>query len=122
MSTRALGVIRLSELVDDTTSPQRQRQIISAAAERRDSEVVAWAEDLDVSATKYPPTKRPELARWLRHPDAYDEVIFWRLDRFVRKPSDLTDMIRWAESNGKGRSRLRSPSTCMTRWARQWPT
>ena len=102
MSTRALGVIRLSELVDDTTSPERQRQIISAAAEHRGSEVVAWAEDLDVSATKYPPTKRPELARWLRHPDAYDEVIFWRLDRFVRKPSDLTDMIRWAEEHRKG--------------------
>jgi DNA invertase Pin-like site-specific DNA recombinase len=100
--TRALGVIRLSELADDTTSPTRQREIITAAAATRGSEVVAWAEDLDISATKFPPTQRPELARWLQHPDAYDEVIFWRLDRFVRKPSDLTDMIRWAETNGKG--------------------
>ena len=99
--TRALGVIRLSELVDETTSPPRQRQIINAAAERRGSEVVAWAEDLDVSATKYPPTKRPELARWLRHADAYDEVIFWRLDRFVRKASDMAHMIRWAEQHDK---------------------
>ena len=38
----------------------------------------------------------------LQHPDAYDEVIFWRLDRFVRKPFDLTDMIHWAETHGKG--------------------
>jgi len=95
-------VIRLSELVDDTTSPERQREIIAAKAAQRGSEVVAWATDLDVSATKYPPTKRPELARWLRHPDAYDEVIFWRIDRFVRSPADLTDMIRWAKANGKG--------------------
>jgi site-specific DNA recombinase len=100
--TRALGVIRLSELVDDTTSPERQREIIKAKAAQRDSEVVAWATDLDVSATKYPPTKRPELARWLKQPEAYDEVIFWRIDRFVRSPADLTDMIRWAKDNGKG--------------------
>jgi site-specific DNA recombinase len=102
MAKRALGVVRLSELVDDTTSPERQREIIAAKAAQRDSEVVGWATDLDVSASKYPPTARPELARWLKQPEAYDEVIFWRLDRFVRKPSDLTDMIRWAEANGKG--------------------
>lgn len=98
---RALGVIRLSELVDATTSPERQRQIITDAAERRGSTLVGWATDLDVSASKYPPTKRPELARWLETPDRYEEVIFWRLDRFVRSPADLTDMIRWSDRHGK---------------------
>jgi site-specific DNA recombinase len=101
---RDQGTWRLSELVDDTTSPERQREIIAAKAAQRDSEIILWATDLDVSASKYPPTERPELARWLKQPEAYDEVIFWRLDRFVRKPSDLTDMIRWAEANGKGLS------------------
>jgi site-specific DNA recombinase len=102
MTKRALGVVRLSELVDDTTSPERQKEIIKAKAAQRDGEVVAWATDLDVSATKYPPTKRPELARWLAQPEAYDEVIFWRIDRFVRSPADLTDMIRWSKDNRKG--------------------
>ena len=55
-----------------------------------------------MSATKYPPTKRPDLARWLKQPEAYDEVIFWGIDRFVRSPADLTDMIRWSKANGKG--------------------
>ena len=55
-------MIRLSELASSTTSQARQREIITAAAALRDSEDDGVAEDLDVSATKYPPTKRPDLA------------------------------------------------------------
>src|SRR5712692_356893 len=99
--TRALGVIRLSELTDESTSPARQREIIEAAARARDSTIVGWAEDLDVSATKFAPKDRPDLGKWMDRPDEWDELLFWRVDRFIRKVSDLAEMIAWAEKHGK---------------------
>jgi site-specific DNA recombinase len=100
---RALGVTRLSVLTKETTSPQRQQEIISDAAARRECEIVGWADDLDISATKYPPKKRPKLKVWLEQRlDEFDEIIFWRLDRFVRKPGDLAQMIDWAREHRKG--------------------
>jgi site-specific DNA recombinase len=101
-SKRALGVVRLSVLTDETTSPERQREIITAAAGARGSGVVSWAEDLDVSATKVHPFKRPALARHLEVPESFDEIIVWRIDRIARKVADFADLIRWCEKHGKG--------------------
>ena len=80
---RAVGVIRLSLLTEGTTSLARQRGIITAAATTRGSQIVGWAEDLDVSASKIHPMKRPELAAWLARQPDFDELI-------------------WAQVNGKG--------------------
>jgi site-specific DNA recombinase len=102
--TRALGVIRLSEfdrrVQDQSTSPERQREAIEAKASQRGSEIVGWAEDLDVSASKVHPMRRPQLRQWFDRTDEYDEVIFWRLDRFVRRTfPDWADMVSWAAAN-----------------------
>src|SRR5258708_24800089 len=86
----------------ETTSPDRQEEIITTAAAAQGSEIIGWARDLDVSASKVHPMERPELTAWLARPDEFDEIIFWRLDRLIRKVSDFADMIRWAEEHGKG--------------------
>lgn len=99
---RAIGVIRLSKMTEETTSPERQQEIIAAKARERGVEIVGWARDDDISATKFAPSKRPELAKWLARPTEFDEVIFWRADRFVRKVRDLVDMIDWSRKHGKG--------------------
>jgi len=104
MTTRALGVVRLSEfdkrVEEQTTSPQRQREAIEAKARQRGSEIVGWAEDLDVSASKVHPMKRPALRTWFDRSDEYDEVIFWRLDRFVRRTfPDWADMVSWSAAH-----------------------
>lgn len=97
-----LGVTRLSVMKgQDTTSPARQKEIIKAKARERGEEIVLWAEDNDVSASKFAPTQRPELSKMLARHAEYSEVIFWRLDRLLRSPADLTDMLRWAERHGK---------------------
>lgn len=104
MVTRSLGVVRISNLTDESTSVARQREIVKRAASLREGEVIGWAEDEDVSASKVIPTKRPKLKPWLTEPDKieqYDEILFWRMDRFVRSAADLTDMIRWCEKHGK---------------------
>src|SRR5258708_1588350 len=97
---RGLGCIRLSKMTDETTSPERQRRAVQLKAELKSVDIVGWAEDLDVSASKIPPWERPELGRWLdSRPLPFDTIIFWKLDRFVRRVGDLAEMIKWCEKN-----------------------
>ncbi|MGJ5897005.1 recombinase family protein [Streptomyces sp. V2] len=99
---RALLSIRLSVLTDDTTSPVRQELDLRKLALDRGSRVVGVASDLNVSATKVPPWKRKQLGEWLnnRAPE-FDEILFWKLDRFVRRLTDLSTMIDWSLKYGK---------------------
>ncbi|MFE2262782.1 recombinase family protein [Streptomyces griseosporeus] len=99
---RALLSIRLSVLTDETTSPVRQELDLRRLALERGRRVVGVASDLNVSATKVPPWKRKELGDWLnnRAPD-FDEILFWKLDRFVRRLTDLSTMIDWCLKYGK---------------------
>jgi site-specific DNA recombinase len=99
---RALGVIRLSVTTDQTTSPERQRELIEAKAKARGSMIIGWAEDPDVSASKVHPFKREKLGPWLKYrQEEYDEAIFWRIDRLVRKVTDMGDMLKWAKEHKK---------------------
>ncbi|MGK5496357.1 recombinase family protein [Streptomyces sp. URMC 125] len=93
---RALLSVRLSVLTDETTSPVRQELDLRMLARERGYRVVGVASDLNVSATKVPPWKRKELGHWLNHrvPE-FDVLLFWKLDRFVRRLSDLSTMIDW---------------------------
>jgi site-specific DNA recombinase len=61
---RVLGVIRLSDLSDETTSPERQRSSIEKYAGAYDHEIVGWAEDIDVSGA-VSPFDRKDLGGWL---------------------------------------------------------
>ncbi|MCZ4119006.1 recombinase family protein [Streptomyces sp. H39-S7] len=99
---RALLSIRLSVLTDETTSPIRQELDLYRFALNRGCRVVGVARDLNVSATKVPPWKRPELGDWInnRAPE-FDQILFWKLDRFVRRISDLHLMIEWCKEYSK---------------------
>ncbi|MFE2809889.1 recombinase family protein [Streptomyces nigra] len=99
---RALLSVRLSVLTNDTTSPARQELDLRKLALERGCRVVGVASDLNVSATKVPPWKRKELGDWLnnRAPE-FDEILFWKLDRFVRRLTDLSAMIDWCLKYGK---------------------
>ncbi|MDO0933113.1 recombinase family protein [Streptomyces sp. DG2A-72] len=99
---RALLSVRLSVLTDDTTSPVRQELDLRILARERGYRVVGVASDLNVSATKVPPWRRKELGDWLnnRAPE-FDVLLFWKLDRFVRRLTDLSTMIDWCLKYGK---------------------
>lgn len=101
---RALVVTRLSRLVDESTSAERQQQACREVCEQNGWEVVGVAEDLNVSAGKTSPFQRPELSRWIGDGASdpgrmyeIDVIVFWRLDRLVRSVTQLADVIRWAE-------------------------
>jgi DNA invertase Pin-like site-specific DNA recombinase len=99
---RGVSALRLSVLTDETTSPERQREANRGAAaslgiDLADREAV----DLGVSASKTTPFERPELGAWLRRPDDFDALVFWRFDRAVRSMADLDDLIKWAKEHRK---------------------
>jgi DNA invertase Pin-like site-specific DNA recombinase len=99
---RALLSIRLSVLTDETTSPVRQELDLYRMAVDRGSRVIGVARDLGVSATKVPPWKRPKLGDWIKNrAPEFDEILFWKLDRFVRRISDLHLMIEWCKEYDK---------------------
>ncbi|MFJ3286750.1 recombinase family protein [Streptomyces sp. NPDC086669] len=104
MTTQLRGVsaLRLSVLTDETTSPERQRAANQSAAhalgiDLGDREAV----DLGVSASKTTPFERPELGAWLRRPDEFDALIFWRFDRAVRSMDDMSELAKWARDHRK---------------------
>ncbi|MGW5447697.1 recombinase family protein [Streptomyces asiaticus] len=99
---RALAVIRLSVLTDETTSPARQRAAIDAAAASLGAVVGdRVAEDLDVSASKTAPADRPELGPWLARPDEFDVLAAWRFDRVIRSMNDMYWLAQWATEHRK---------------------
>lgn len=51
---RVLGRIRLSRLADESTSEQRQRDLITQWATSRGHDIVGFAVDLDVSGSVSP--------------------------------------------------------------------
>ncbi|TKA06186.1 recombinase family protein [Actinacidiphila oryziradicis] len=101
---RVLIALRISDLTDESTSLERQlADARRHIAERAD---LGWVEvgvarDAHVSATKQSPFQRAELGHWIkeRAPE-FDLILFWKLDRFVRKVLDMQDMLRWAEDHG----------------------
>ncbi|MFJ7340142.1 recombinase family protein [Streptomyces sp. NPDC101110] len=104
MTTQLRGVsaLRLSVLTDETTSPERQREANRGAAaslgiDLADREAV----DLGVSASKTTPFERPELGSWLRRPDDFDALVFWRFDRAVRSMDDMHELAKWAREQRK---------------------
>ncbi|MFE9026240.1 recombinase family protein [Streptomyces iakyrus] len=99
---RGVSALRLSVMTDETTSPERQRAAnhISAQAlgiDLGDREAV----DLGISASKTTPFERPELGSWLRRPDEFDALCFWRFDRAIRCMDDMHELAKWARKHRK---------------------
>ncbi|MFI9202604.1 recombinase family protein [Streptomyces sp. NPDC053048] len=99
---RAIISVRLSLLTEDSTSPARQELDQRGECDKRGWRVVEVVKDLNVSASKLAPWKRKALTPWLtdRLPE-YDILMFWKLDRLIRRRQDLTYMIKWAEDHDK---------------------
>ncbi|MFE9993400.1 recombinase family protein [Streptomyces avermitilis] len=99
-SSRALIVVRLSAETGASTSPERQLKECAALCNQRGWTVVGTAEDFE-SASRATPWQRPQLSVWLndRAPE-FDVIVVWRLDRLVRKVSDLHALIDWAREHG----------------------
>ena len=98
---RFLARIRLSVFTDESTSVERQREIITQWATVHGHAIVGWAEDIDVSG-KLSPFDTPQFGDWLknRYPE-FDGVVAWKLDRLARNMFGLNDLFQWAKTNAK---------------------
>src|SRR5258708_18300286 len=91
---RLLGVVRLSDITDETTSPERQLDKITTYAHLHDHEIAGVAQDLDVSGA-VPPDRRPQLGPWLKRLDEWDAVIVAKFDRLSRSVRDFAKFCSW---------------------------
>lgn len=99
---RLLGAIRLSNLTDDTTSPERQENAIRAFASAGSHTITAITADLDVSG-KIPPHERKELGPWLKEPklSQWDAIVVTKPDRLSRSLRDFLNLLAELDKHGK---------------------
>ncbi len=99
---RVLGRIRLSRASDESTSAERQRELIERWAADNGHTVIGWAEDLDISGS-VDPFDTPALGAWLK-PDKlaeWDVLCAWKLDRLARRAVPLHRLFGMCEEHGK---------------------
>lgn len=100
---RVLGRVRLSRSTEESTSVERQRDVIEQWTSANNGTVVGWAEDDGVSGA-VSPFEAPAFGPWLNDPEKmeqYDTVVAWKLDRFGRNATQLHSLFDWCSKNGK---------------------
>lgn len=100
---RVLGRIRLSRLTDESTSKERQQEVIEQWSQMNGHTIVGWAEDMDVSRS-VDPFDTPALGEWLTKPEKveqWDIVATWKLDRLATGSIYLNKMMHWCFKHGK---------------------
>ena len=93
----------LSRSTRESTSIERQREIIQQWAGSNNHTVVGWASDIDVSGS-LDPFDTPELGKWLsdRAPE-WDIVAAWKLDRLGRNAIQLNKLFGWCKEGSAAR-------------------
>ncbi|MFE5938569.1 recombinase family protein [Streptomyces sp. NPDC056470] len=92
----APGVRRLSRVKAATTSPERQREDVLAAAASVGGHIIDRADDWEVSGATDPMT-RPRLGHWLRDEKGrYDGLVASAVDRLGR---NVVDCLNTATGN-----------------------
>ncbi|WP_158647961.1 recombinase family protein [Nocardioides houyundeii] len=91
---RVYGYARLSRASEDSTSIEKQRDIITRTAEARGWDLIGIAADESVSATKAR-LNRPGLteAREAVLSSRADAILCWRLDRIARNVVDMSLLL-----------------------------
>lgn len=99
---RVLGRLRISRLSDESTSIERQREIVESWAKQNDHQIIGFAIDEDVSGS-VDPFDTPALGPWLAEDRKHDWdiVAAWKLDRLGRDAIRLNKLFGWAIDNGK---------------------
>lgn len=105
MTTRGryVGVLRLSQDKDASTSIRRQRESIETyvSASHFPGVLIGWAEDTNVSGG-LSPFKRPQLGKWLtRRVDEFDGIVAMNVDRLTRRALHFSQLHDWGRGSGK---------------------
>lgn len=101
MTTRAVVYARLSKANEKSVSIARQRAAGEQYAAARGWQVVGIYEDDGVSATANRPEDRSGWQGVLAHPDPYDVVIIWKVDRLARRLTDFWATVAVLQDRGR---------------------
>ncbi|MFA5707380.1 recombinase family protein [Mycolicibacterium sp.] len=87
---------------EESTSVERQREIIETWASANDHQIIGWAEDLDVSGS-VDPFDAPALGPWFHEGkrDEWDILCAWKLDRLSRQAIPMNKLFGWIMDHGK---------------------
>jgi site-specific DNA recombinase len=97
---RVIGYARISKATDESTSIERQRELIRTTCQARGWALAEIVEDVDVSATKTG-LDRPGLSRVREAVVAkrVDVVLVWRIDRVARSIANLSELTdEWSKA------------------------
>lgn len=99
---RVLGRTRLSRSSEESTSIERQKEIIESWASTHDHEIIGWADDVGVSGA-VDPFEAPALGPWLTDEKAHewDILCAWKMDRLARRTVPLHRLMGWTQDNDK---------------------
>lgn len=97
---RVLGRVRLSRDREESTSIERQREVIESWALAHGHSVIGWAEDLDVSGSVRP-FDTPGLGPWFDKLEQWDILATWKLDRLGRNAIQLSELFGWMQTNNR---------------------
>jgi site-specific DNA recombinase len=97
-----LGTVRLSDVTDETTSPERQEKHIRDYGTFKSHNVVHVAYDVDVSGA-VSPFDREGLGQWLKEPllDRWQILAVSKLDRLTRSILDFEELYKFLEAHDK---------------------
>lgn len=91
----------MSRSTEESTSIERQREVIEEWASRTDHVIIGWAVDDGVSGS-VDPFATPELGPWLRdRAPEFDVIAVWKLDRLGRSAIQLNKLFGWCEDYDK---------------------
>lgn len=94
--------MRLSRATEESTSVERQREVIEQHARMNDHQIIGWAEDLDLSGS-VDPFDAPGLGAWLTEEKKHDwdVIVAWKLDRVSRRAVPMGKLFGWLLDNSK---------------------
>lgn len=99
---RVLGRVRISRQYEESTSIERQRELIERWAEENEHEIVGWADDRDVSGS-VDPFQTPALGEWLKRErlGEWDILVAWKLDRIARRAIAMNRVFHLCQEHDK---------------------
>lgn len=90
-----MGRVRLSRSTTESTSIERQKELIEQWSALHEHEIVGWAEDVDCPGSIHP-MEAPALSPWFgERAGEWEVMAIWRLDRLSRRVIALNEVFGW---------------------------
>lgn len=119
---RCLIYARISVTKEESVSLARQIEAAEQYAAARGWQVLATYKDDGVSASSNRPEDRPGWRGVLEHPEDYDAVIVWKVDRLARRVLDFLNADEALQERGAGLVTVEQPIDMTTPEGRGFAT